>query len=89
MVLAILLLILGAILIFIAMYNDEKGFIVPAVALGVLFLGFGIDIISEESGRKGPTAMDVYKGKTTLEITYRDSIPVDSIVVFKEQYKNK
>ena len=30
-----------------------------------------------------PTAMDVYQGKTTLEITYRDSIPVDSVVVFK------
>ena len=31
-----------------------------------------------------PTAMDVYQGKTTLEITYRDSIPVDSVVVFKK-----
>ena len=30
-----------------------------------------------------PTALDVYQGKTTLEITYRDSIPVDSVVVFK------
>ena len=30
-----------------------------------------------------PTALDVYQNKTTLEITYRDSIPVDSIVVFK------
>ena len=30
-----------------------------------------------------PSAMDVYKGKTTLEITYKDGIPVDSVVVFK------
>lgn len=30
-----------------------------------------------------PTAMDVYKGKTTLEITYKGDIPVDSVVVFK------
>lgn len=30
-----------------------------------------------------PQAIDVYKGKTSLEITYRDSIPVDSTVVFK------
>ena len=30
-----------------------------------------------------PTALDVYQGKTTLEITYRDSIPVDSVVIFK------
>ena len=31
-----------------------------------------------------PQAIDVYRGRTTLEITYRDSIPVDSVVVFKE-----
>lgn len=30
-----------------------------------------------------PSAMDVYRGKTTLEITYKDGIPVDSVVVFK------
>lgn len=27
--------------------------------------------------------IDVYRGKTTLEITYRDSVPIDSVVVFK------
>ncbi len=32
-----------------------------------------------------PTALDVYQGKTTLEITYKDSIPVDSVVVFKDE----
>lgn len=30
-----------------------------------------------------PTALDVYQGKTTLEITYKDSVSVDSVVVFK------
>lgn len=32
-----------------------------------------------------PTAMDVYQGKTTLEITYRNGIPIDSVVVFKNK----
>ena len=32
-----------------------------------------------------PTAMDVYQGKTTLEITYKDGIAIDSVVVFKEE----
>lgn len=32
-----------------------------------------------------PTAMDVYQGKTTLEITYKDGVPVDSVVVFKNK----
>ena len=30
-----------------------------------------------------PTALDVYRDKTTLEITYRDSVAIDSIVVYK------
>ena len=29
--------------------------------------------------------IDVYRGKTTLEITYRDSVAVDSVVVWKEE----
>ena len=31
-----------------------------------------------------PTAIDVYKEKTTLEITYKDKVPVDSTVVWKK-----
>ena len=34
-----------------------------------------------------PTSMDVYQGKTTLEITYKDGVPVDSVVVFKDKEK--
>ena len=34
-----------------------------------------------------PTAMDVYQGKTTLEVTYEDGVPVDSIVIFKKGRK--
>lgn len=30
-----------------------------------------------------PQAIDVYRNKTTLKITYQDSVPVDSVVVFK------
>ena len=32
-----------------------------------------------------PTAMDVYQGKTTLEITYKDGVPIDSAVVWKSK----
>ena len=31
-----------------------------------------------------PRAIDVYKGKTTLEITYKDRVPIDSTVVWKK-----
>lgn len=30
-----------------------------------------------------PTAIDVYRGNTTLQVTYQDSAAIDSIVVFK------
>ena len=32
-----------------------------------------------------PSAMDVYQGKTTLEITYKDGVAIDSVVVFKDK----
>lgn len=32
-----------------------------------------------------PTAIDVYRGKTDLEITYRNNEIVDSTVVFKNE----
>ena len=31
-----------------------------------------------------PKPIDVYRNKTTLEITYKNYIPIDSVVVFKE-----
>ena len=32
-----------------------------------------------------PKAIDVYRDRTTLEITYKDSIPIDSVVVWKNK----
>lgn len=54
-----------------------------AIICGIIFTIVLIDYISKYK----PTALDVYQGKTTLEITYRDSIPVDSTVVYKEEFK--
>lgn len=31
-----------------------------------------------------PTALDVYKGKTELRITYKGKTPVDSVVIYKK-----
>lgn len=50
------------------------GVVVPAILL--------ICVINEQ-----PKAMDVYKGKTTLEITYKDGVAIDSVVVFKDKEK--
>ena len=32
-----------------------------------------------------PKAIDVYQGNTTLEITYKDNMPIDSVVVWKNR----
>lgn len=29
--------------------------------------------------------MEVYQGKTTLEITYKNGVPIDSVVVYKDE----
>ena len=56
--------------------------------LGVM-IGFGIGLLimgtlCRHYGIRGvPSAMDVYQGKTTLQITYQDSVAIDSVVVFK------
>lgn len=33
-----------------------------------------------------PRAIDVYKGETTLRITYQDGVPIDSTVVWKNNH---
>lgn len=36
-----------------------------------------------------PTAMDVYQGKTRLEVHYTDTIHTDSVVVYLDKYKRE
>ena len=40
-------------------------------------------IVSEYSCK--PSAIDVYRGNTSLKISYVDSIPIDSIVIYKNK----
>ena len=61
------------------------------IIFGVMIIAFAISFIGwcgYNIGTAGkPTAMDVYQGKTTLEITYKNDVPVDSVVVFKNKEK--
>lgn len=78
-VVSILLLIIGI------MDKNVVGFLLGASYLvsisGVMMFA---DIILNKDERK-LTPIEVYRGNTTLEITYRDSIPVDSMVVWKNK----
>lgn len=90
--------ILGIIIIVLVIlcntYPNEKH--TPNFTCGV-FVGiilaivtvFEVIVVTDIIEKPKPTPMDVYQGKTTLEYTIRDSIKVDSVVVFKENYDEK
>lgn len=54
-----------------------------------MFFLLEIRIVSDIIANPKPTAMDVYRGKTTLEYTIRDGVKIDSIVVFKDSIYGK
>lgn len=45
------------------------------------FILFAVSAVIIHLGK--PTAMDVYRDKTTLQITYKNNVPIDSTVVYK------
>ena len=70
-----------AIILFASDGDELSGVFIAGMLL--LIVAFGYATCESVKTLKSPTALDVYQGKTTLEITYKDSIPVDSVVVFK------
>lgn len=64
--------------------DNTNGRLISAILLTISAIILVVLCASYKS-KNIPTALDVYQGNTTLEITYRDSIPVDSVVVFKEE----
>lgn len=76
-------------IIFITKKETEDVDIVSCVVLGALVIVFLIAgaYILEKHCSPTITPIDVYRGKTTLEITYRDNIAIDSTVVWKEEIK--
>lgn len=75
----IILNILGFAVFLLASCTDDNDEIVLFISCVCFIIGFMCYVLDDT-----PTAMDVYKGKTTLEITYRDNVAVDSVVVFKD-----
>lgn len=81
------MIIIGVILIIVsfAIMDGDRCFIsMPCALSGTALLVLGCVLLEEKDV---PKAIDVYNGKTTLEITYRDSVPVDTVVVFKKEYR--
>ena len=77
--LGIILMLVAVIFIYFIVKDDWK----PILWLVIGCFISGTIICSEAAKEAHPQAIDVYRGKTTLEITYRDSIAIDSVVVYK------
>lgn len=59
----------------------DEGCGIVIIIVAVVFLAgtlFGLNLAK-------PSAMDVYQGKTTLEITYKSGVAIDSTVVYKNK----
>lgn len=84
------IIVLGLVCVVFLIWNvstdNKDGRFCSAILLTISGIIFVI-LHSSYNNRNTPTALDVYQGKTTLEITYRDSIPVDSVVILKEEFK--
>jgi hypothetical protein len=66
---------------FICLCNDLYGWAYASIAIG----SYLISVPIWEYGKDGPSAIEVYQGKTTLLKTYKDSVVIDSVVVYKDK----
>lgn len=71
-------LLIELICLFLKRY-DSIGWII-ALTLNVA----GILNVIIYHATEAPSALDVYKGKTVLKITYEDKVPVDTVVIYKK-----
>lgn len=65
-------------------YPDAVGSFL-ALCFGTFFVLALCGVFNDKNPK--PQAIDVYRGKTTLQITYQDSIPLDTTVVWKPEFK--
>ena len=81
---SILVILLGiSVLVFLEYKENFSGVSIYAFVSGcVSFIGFLILCLS---CFKEPSAIDVYRGNTTLKVTYINKIPVDTVVIFKHK----
>lgn len=54
------------------------------ITITIMFIGMVLGFIGYNIVyHNNPPAIEVYRGNTVLEITYKDGIPIDSTVIFK------
>lgn len=61
----------------------EDGAFVGVIIM--LLMVIEVYLLSNIIGKPKPSAIDVYRGNTKLEITSVNGVPTDTVVVFKEK----
>ena len=84
LVFGILFMIVAIVLFLICADREQKGVKAAAAVALILYAVGMLNILVYSNADTRPSAMDVYKGKTELRITYEGKTPVDSTVIYKE-----
>ena len=74
-----LVIIVTAVCVLDKIYEDSIALAIVLLGIASIGLSFIMVYMSDT-----PTALEVYKGKTELRITYDGKIPVDSVVIYKK-----
>ena len=87
---AIIVGILICILIILSFHisnNSTEDFDIGFIIGGIITILVIIEVylLSNIIGKPTPSALDVYRGNTELEITSRNGTPIDTVVVFKKE----
>ena len=87
---AIILGLLICILVIISLYISKSstedydiGIIIGGIIATLMVIE--VNLLADIIGEPKPSAIDVYRGNTELEITSVNGTPIDTIVIFKEK----
>lgn len=72
----------GLLISIISCFLKQKG-ICLTIAF-TLYIAGTLNAMIYNYAIEAPSALDVYKGKTILKITYEDKVPVDTVVIYKK-----
>lgn len=75
-------IIVISVIVFYTFILKDEGYIAKSIVLLIIAVIGLIFILADISNT--PTALDVYKGKTELRITYDGKVPVDTVVIYKK-----
>lgn len=75
-----LIIVVSGITCVVTFMNDKNDGTIPMCFLLIMLLSIIGFVVTVNT----PDAIDVYRNKTTLKVTYEDSIPTDSVVIFKK-----